>query len=162
MLSDLRYRLRAIFRRGQVERELAAELQFHYEREVAKLLTRGLSEAEARRRARLAIGGVAQVKEETRDVWGVRLLESSFRDARYAFRGLRKHPGVTACSLLILAISAGASTAIFSVLDATVFEPLPVANASRLVRLQVVPDAPLGDDRHAPRTAQGSRNSQRG
>ena len=81
MLSDLRYRLRALFRRGAMERDLATELELHYEREAAKLMSRGLSPVEAQRRARLAIGGIEQVKEETRDAWGVRLLESIVQDA---------------------------------------------------------------------------------
>src|SRR5688572_20583311 len=122
MLSDLRYRLRAIFRRAEMERELAAELELHHEREVAKLVARGLTPAEAQRQARLAFGGAAQVTEATRDAWGLRALESMMRDIRHALRVLRKHPASTACGILILAISTGASTAVFTVLDSAMFK----------------------------------------
>jgi predicted permease len=150
MLSDLKYRLRAIFRRAEMERDLAAELALHREREVAKLVARGLTPGEAQRQARLAFGGADQVKEAVRDAWGVRALESLVRDTRHALRVLRKHPASTACGIVILAISIGASTAVFTVLDSTMFKPLPVANANRLVRLTVAPDATTEGGRRLP------------
>ena len=145
MLSDLRYRLRAIFRRAEMERDLAAELELHQEREVAKLVARGLTAGEAQRQARLALGGAEQVKEATRDTWAVQGLDSMMRDVRHALRVLRKHPAVTACGIVVLSISTGASTAVFTVLDSAMFKPLPVANAARLVRLTVVPDTTVQD-----------------
>jgi predicted permease len=148
VLSDLRYRLRAIFRRAEMERDLAAELELHREREVAKLVARGLTPGEAERRAQLALGGVEQVKEATRDTWGVQALESMMRDVRHALRVLRKHPAVTACGIVILTISTSASTAVFTVMDSVMFKPLPVANAERLVRLTGVPDATKGSGRY--------------
>ncbi|HXT71029.1 MAG TPA: ABC transporter permease [Vicinamibacterales bacterium] len=153
MLSDLKFRLRAIFRRAEMERDLAAELELHREREVAKLTARGLTPGQAQRQARLALGGAEQVKEAARDTWGVRAIESMMRDLRHAFRVLRKHPAVTASGIVILSISTGASTAVFTVLDSTVFKPLPVANAERLVRLTVVPDATGGGRRYPPYAA---------
>lgn len=153
MLSDLKYRLRAIFRRSQMERDLAAELELHREREVAKLVARGMTSDEAQRQARLALGGVEQVKEAARDTWGIRALESMMRDVRHALRVLRKHPASTACGIVILAISTGASTAVFTVMDSAMFKPLPVANAERLVRLTVVPDATGGIRRYPPYAA---------
>lgn len=140
MLADLRYRLRAIFRRRTMEQELETELQLHHEREAAKLVGRGLPPPAARRHASWALGGIEQVKEETRDTWGVGFLDSGIRDVRYALRLLRRNASFTACAVAVLAISTGASTAVFTTLDATVFKPLPVANADRLVRLQVLPD----------------------
>jgi predicted permease len=136
-----------------MERDLAAELELHHEREVAKLVARGLTPGEAQRQARLAFGGAAQVKEATRDAWGIRALESMMRDVRHALRVLRKHPAVTACGIVILAISTGASTAVFTVLDGAMFKPLPVANAERLVRLTVVPDATGSGRRYPPYAA---------
>jgi macrolide transport system ATP-binding/permease protein len=153
MLSDLRYRLRAIFRRAEMERDLAAELELHREREAAKLVARGLTPGEAQRQARLALGGVEQVREATRDTWGVQALESTMRDVRHALRVLRKHPASTACGIVIVAISTGASTAVFTVMDSAMFRPLPVANAERLVRLTVVPDATGGGRRYPPYAA---------
>jgi predicted permease len=137
MLSDLIYRLRALFRRGAMERELDKELQLHHEHEVAKLVARGLSPAEARREARLAIGGIEQVKEETRDAWGVRLLESTVQDALYALRMLRKSPGFAAAVTLSLALGIGANTAIFTLMDAVMWRLLPVKDPEHLLVVSI-------------------------
>jgi predicted permease len=136
MLSDLKYRLRAIFRRNTMERELATELQLHYEREVAKLVERGLSPDEARRQARLAIGGTESIKEETRDAWGVRLLGQFRQDVRYAWRSLVKSPGFASVTLLSLALGIGANAAIFTLINAVLMRDLPgIVEPDRLVRL---------------------------
>src|SRR5438067_359828 len=73
MIRDLLYRVRALVRRGVVESELDEELKFHYERQVAKLVAAGMGVEEARRQARLLVGGVEQVKEECREARGVEL-----------------------------------------------------------------------------------------
>jgi len=135
MLSDLMYRLRAIFRREAMERELAQELQFHYDREVAKLVDAGMSETEAQRRARLATGGLEQVKEECRDARGVSTFESTLRDVQYAARQLRKNPGFASVVVITLALGLGANTAVFSVLNAVLLRPLPYPDAERLVNV---------------------------
>src|SRR6185503_6870139 len=70
MLNDLLYRLRALLRRSEAEHDLHDELQFHLERNVEKLTATGLSREEALRRARMALGGVAQAKEATRQSCG--------------------------------------------------------------------------------------------
>ena len=75
MLNDLLYRLRAIFRRGHVERELDQELRFHIEHEAEKYQRAGMSAAAALRRARMALGGEEQVRENCRDARGTRWLE---------------------------------------------------------------------------------------
>jgi predicted permease len=133
MLSDLRYRWRAIFRRGAMEHDLATELQLHFEREVAKLVDDGASEAEAQRRARLAMGGIDQVKEQARDAWGVRLVDSIAQDIAYAFRVLGKSPGFTAAVALSLALGIGANTAIFTLMDAVMWRMLPVNEPEHLL-----------------------------
>src|SRR5262245_35304327 len=93
LVANLRYRLRALFRRGEVERELSEEVEFHLEQETRKLLEAGLAPEEARRRARLAFGGVERYKEESRDGRGLRALETAAADLRYALRGVRTDPG---------------------------------------------------------------------
>ena len=133
MFNDLRYRLRAIFRRGEMERDLATELQLHYEREVNKLVERGLTPSNAQRQARLAIGGIEQVKEDTRDAWGVRFVESMVQDVSYALRMLWKAPGFTAAVTLSLALGIGANTAIFTLMDAVLWRMLPVKDPERLL-----------------------------
>src|SRR5687768_11534044 len=132
MFSDLRYRLRAIFRRTAMERELSAELQFHYERQVAKLIDAGVPRGEAERRARLAIGGIEQVKEECRDARGVSPFESTLRDLQYGVRQLRKKPGFAAVVIASLALGIGANTAIFTLIDSVLLRSLPVADPASL------------------------------
>ncbi|MGB7727349.1 MAG: permease prefix domain 1-containing protein [Candidatus Acidiferrum sp.] len=75
-MRDLWMRLRALLRRSEVEREMEEELRFHFEAQVEKLVGEGVGMAEALRRARLAIGGTEQIKEECRDARGVRLVET--------------------------------------------------------------------------------------
>ncbi len=90
MLSDLFYRLRALFRRDVVDGELDDELRVHFEQEVEKLVRRGLPPEEAARQARLVFGGVEQVKDYCRQAWGVRLIETTLQDVRYGLRTMRK------------------------------------------------------------------------
>ncbi len=104
MISDLLFRLRAIFRRRSVEKELDDELRFHFEHEVEKLMRSGLSREEASRRARLALGGLDQVKEECRDARGVSVLEAAMQDLRYGMRGLRRNPGLAILATLTLSL----------------------------------------------------------
>jgi predicted permease len=132
MFSDFRYRLRAIFRRGAMDRELALELQLHYEREVARLVGAGVPMPEARRRARAAMGGLEQVQEECRRARGVSALEPSMRDVHYAVRQLRRAPGFASVVVISLALGIGANTAIFTLIDAVLLRSLPVAQPDQL------------------------------
>lgn len=126
LVSDLRFRWRALFRRAALERELEDELRFHLEHQTASYERRGLDPAEASRRARLEFGGVDRVKEESRDARGVRVLETILRDVRYAIRGLRTRPGFAVAVILTLALGIGANTAMFGVVDRLMFRPLPL------------------------------------
>ena len=135
MLSDLRFRLRALFKRSAMEQELEAELQLHCEREVAKLVATGLSQADAQRRAHVAIGGVEQVKEQARDAWGMQWLTSTFQDAFYASRMLRRAPAFTLTSLVTLGLGIGANSAIFSVVQGVLLSPLPFREPGDLYRV---------------------------
>jgi predicted permease len=135
MLSDLLIRLRALFRRSAVESELDDELRFHFEQQVEKLVRSGLPLAEARRRARLTIGGSDQIKEQCRDARGVRFLETLAQDLRFGLRMLRKSPGFTAVAVLTLALGIGANTAIFSVIENVMFRALPFTAPDQIVRV---------------------------
>src|SRR5436190_755093 len=133
LLSDVRYRLRALFSRDSVEQELDAELRFHIEREAEKYERQGMSHEAALRRARLEFGGVEQMKEASRDMRGIARLESIVRDLRYAMRSLQSRPAFTLTVIATLAFGIGANTAIFTLVDALLLRPLPVPHPEQLV-----------------------------
>jgi predicted permease len=133
VVSDIRHRLRALFARTAVERELDDELRFHIEREAQKYERQGMRHEAALRRARLEFGGVEQTKEVSRDMRGTARLESIVRDLRYAIRSLESRPAFTLTVVATLALGIGANTAIFTLVDALVLRPLPVAHPEQLV-----------------------------
>ena len=135
MLADLLIRLRGLFRRDTVERELDEELRFHFERLVDAHIQSGLPLSEARRRARLELGGLDQVKEHCRDARGTRFLETRFRDIRYALRVLRKSPAYTVVAILTLALGIGGTTAIFTLIQQVMLRSLPVSQPDQLWRV---------------------------
>jgi predicted permease len=133
MLSDLRFRLRALFHRKAVETELDDQLNAHLHDEIAKYEAAGLPAHEAARRARLAFGGLEQIKEECRDARGTRWLEDFAQDFRYAIRTLRQRPGFAAVALLTLALGVGATTVMFTLINGVLLKPLPYPQPDRLV-----------------------------
>ena len=135
MWEDLRFRVRALFWRRRVEDELDDEIRFHFEREVEKYVRSGMSEGEARRKARVVFGGREQVKEECREARGIGFLEVTVGDAKYALRQLWENPAFSLVMILTLALSIGANSAIFSVIDGVLLKRLPYPEPERLVRL---------------------------
>jgi putative ABC transport system permease protein len=133
MLDDLRYRLRAVFRRRAVERELDEELRFHLDHQRDKYLAGGMTPDEAARRVRLDFGTTDAIKEDCRDARGVRAVDEVIRNLRYARRSLAKRPGFTIVATLTLALGIGASSAVFSALNAVALRPLPFPDADQLL-----------------------------
>jgi putative ABC transport system permease protein len=136
MLRRLRSRLRALFARDQVERELEDELRFHIELETEMRVGRGMARDEARYSALRDFGGVSQVAERCRQERGVEWMETVVQDLRYGLRVLRRQPGFTVLALLVLALGIGANAAIFSMARAVLLRPLPFENGERLVTIE--------------------------
>jgi predicted permease len=122
-------------RRSRMEEQLDKELRFHLEEHAADLMAHGITANEARRQARLALGGPEQVKEGCRDARGTRWLEDLAQDFRYAVRGLRRLPAFTAVALTTLALGIGATTLMFTLINGVLLKPLPYFEPQRLVRV---------------------------
>ena len=126
-----------LIRKKQLERELAQEMEDHFQRQLFDHLRSGLNEEEARRKTRLTFGGSEQVREECRDARGTRWLESAAQDLRLAVRLFAKSPGFTLTAVVTLALGIGANTAIFALLDAVRLRSLPVPDPQELALIQV-------------------------
>lgn len=126
---------RLLVSRARFEEGMAEELRFHIEHYTDELVRSGMPRKEARRRARMELGGINSVKEECREARGLHLFDELGRQLRYAGRLLRKTPGFTTTAVLTLALCLGANLAIFAVIDSALLRPLPFPEAGRLMTI---------------------------
>ena len=136
LIQQLVFRLRGLFDRRALEREMDDELRFHLEMEAAERERRGLDRGAARTEAARLFGGVERTKDELRDARGANAIENIVKDVHYAVRALRRNPGFTLAAVLTLGLGIGANTALFSVVNGVLLRPLPYGQPERLVALQ--------------------------
>jgi len=132
-IQRLLARIKAVFQAGDLDRELAAELEAHVKLLADEHMGRGVEPEEAERLARVELGGVSQLREAHRDVRGLPFLDTLQQDLRYTFRTLRHHAGFTVFAILITGLGIGASATVFSTVNALLIRPLPFPDAKRLV-----------------------------
>ncbi|HET6975290.1 MAG TPA: ABC transporter permease [Pyrinomonadaceae bacterium] len=128
-------RFKGVFSKSTREHDFADEIESHLQLHIDDNIRAGMSPQEARRVAVMKLGGVDQAREAYRDRATIPFLESVVQDLRFAFRQLRRNPGVTAAAVLTLATAIGANTAIFSVVNAVLLRPLPYPNSDRVVNI---------------------------
>ncbi|MEO8368481.1 MAG: ABC transporter permease [Candidatus Solibacter sp.] len=130
-----RRRIRFLLSHSERQRLLWEEIEFHIESLAQDFVGRGMPEAEARAAARRKFGNMTQQSEDSRGVWLTRWWSDLAQDLRYAFRGMRRDAGFTAFVILIAGLGIGASSTVFSVVNALLVRPLPVRDAGRLVSI---------------------------
>jgi predicted permease len=128
-------RLRAVTGRRRLDRDLQEQIASHLDEAIEDLVREGLPPAEARRVALQRFGGVAATEEAWRDVRSLASIEHLARDARFAVRALRRTPGFTITAVLILALGMAAVTALFTVVNGVLLEPLDYPQSDRIVFL---------------------------
>jgi predicted permease len=122
--------------RRREDKEFSRELGEHLELLTEENIQRGMSPDEARRAAKVRLGGLTQLQETHGELRGLPSIETFFKDLRYAFRSLRKNIGFSAVVILTLALGIGANSTVFSWINATLLNPLPgVADQTRVVTL---------------------------
>ncbi len=134
-LRVLTARLLGRVNRDRLDDEFEEELRFHLQMEADTNLRRGMTPEQARRAARVRLGGIEGLREECRDVRGLPLVDTCMQDVRYGVRLLAKSRSFTAVAVLSLALGIGVNTAMFSILDRMLPGTLPVPNPHELAFL---------------------------
>lgn len=141
--------LKQIFSRGRRYNELSESIREHFEEKLEELMEGGMSREEAARAAHREFGNVALIEERAQEVWQWPILESLWTDLKYSARQLRRNSGFTITVILTLALSVGANTAIFSIVNALLLTSLPYSHPERMgtIYTRVTGSSP-SDERH--------------
>jgi predicted permease len=131
-------RVKALFRRKQLERDLEEEVAFHLAMREEKKRARGVAAEEAKYAARREFGNATRVKEICREMWSFASLETFWRDLLYGARALGKNPGFTMAAVLAIALGIGVNTGIFSVLNGVALRLLPIPKAEQIVSVDQI------------------------
>lgn len=129
-------RLRSLFYGRTLADDIDREISAHLAMEIEHRQRAGMSADEARRTALRDFGGVEKTREEVRDARGMTFWDVLRQDVRFGVRSLRRAPGFTLASILILGLGIGANTAMFSIIDGVLIKPLPFRDQDRIVLLQ--------------------------
>jgi predicted permease len=127
--------LQQLFTRRKIFSDLSEEIQQHLDEKTEALMAEGMSREEAVRAAKREFGNVTRMQERGREAWMWPLAESLWADAKFAFRQLYKNLGFALTAILTLALGIGATTAIFSLVNAVLLRPLPFPEQNRLMWL---------------------------
>lgn len=134
--SRVAARVRGLFGHKRLERELDDEVRFHLAMQIEDNLKAGLNPTDARYEALRSFGGIEPMKELYRERRSFAMIETAVQDLRYALRTLGRSPGFTTTALAVLALAIGVNTAMFSVLNAVLFRPLPYKSSEQLMMLR--------------------------
>jgi predicted permease len=134
-LTQIGRQVKLIFQQGRFHGDLSQEMREHLEEKIEELVASGMPAEEARLEVRRLFGNTLLLREESREVWGFRWMETLIQDLRYGMRQLRRNPAFTAVAVVTLALGIGANTAIFSVMNAIALRPLPIHQPGRVVAL---------------------------